>query len=197
MSWGLSRPLCNLFSSLLFSYVVFALVSTMLAVIVHFRPFANPRQQRLVKPFVPVAALAAVVGIVFGCSGCCFWKHLHLNHRSHYAPHFWWSLAGYFQQCSFCHSLMRFSLNLRLDALLSSARSDNFETTGTHLSSDQVAVVAASLVCLGVPALYVLFWGLQPAVHMFSRFWNFLVSRWKRSDARRSTSHSPVPYRWA
>jgi hypothetical protein len=189
--WNLSPLLCTSFSSLLCSYVIFALVSAMLAVIVHFRPFANPRQQRLVKPFVAVAAFSAAVG----CNWYCFWKHLHVNHRSLYAPLFWWSSAGYFQQCSFCHSLMRFSLNLRLNALLSSARSD--ESTGTQLSNDQVAVVAASFVCLGVPLLYVVFWGLKPAARMFSRFWMFLVSRCKRSEARRSTSNSPVPYRWA
>lgn len=96
-----SPMLCTFFTSLLFSYVIFALVSAMLAVIVHFRPFANPGQQRLVNPCAAVAALSAAVGIVVGCSGCCFWKHRHLNHRSLYALHFWWSSAGYFQQCSY------------------------------------------------------------------------------------------------
>jgi hypothetical protein len=108
--------------------------------------------------------------------------------------------------CSLKHANNTHSLNLRSNALLSAAQSDNFKTEtsvvvdqtnaspNTILSSDVIAVVVITIACLALPLLLVAAWALQdaarPAAQLLAQLRTCIASLVKKRGKSRASSGS-------
>ena len=108
--------------------------------------------------------------------------------------------------CSLNHTNNTRSLNLRSNALLSAAQSDNFITEtsvvvdqtnaspNTILSSDVIAVVVITIACLALPLLLVAAWALQdvaqPAAQLLAQLCTCIAGLVKKRGKSRASSGS-------